>query len=455
MDVSLTRRLATPGLGRYYGSIAALVASIGLVLLAVVDMRRAFLLPASEYFKVGKPSAILYFDSIHIPLLAVGLLGACLSYLLMARQERGLRERGADLRVLARVMGVTLLAVLVVDLFIYRGVPASRTVASGKIGVGQAIPLELLGGTLGAWLHPLREGINYMALVWHATLVGMLIGALFLTVVAPLLVPWVGRAGFRSHLAGSFLALGNPFCSCCAAPVGVSLHRRGAALGPTLAFVVSAPLLNVTSLILAASLLPLNFALLRIVGGLVVGILITYLVAVIASRWSRQAAPAAAPSAAVRLSSRIVDGFNRWFRFEALVPSGAADSPASLIAAWLGTTWRLARVAVPVLFVGAVVTAALVMALPDPTDTPLGIVMAAAFGTLLMVPTWTEMPMALGFLGKGLEGPAAALLLTLPAVSVPALVIVGAATANYRAALLLGLLVFGVGVLSGIAFSLL
>lgn len=437
------------GLGRYQASLVALTASVGLLLFIVVEMRRAFLFPLTDYLKIGAPSVILYFDPRHLPLLALGGLGVWLSYRYLVRWENALRGGSADLSGLTRLLGLGLLGLLIVDLFIYRGVPASRIVAAGKTGVGQAVPLESFGG----WLRPLGEGINYIALVWHATILGVLIGALFLTLVAGLLKNWVGGSGLRSHLAGAFLALGHPFCSCCAAPVGAALYRGGASLGPTLAFVVSSPMLNITSLILATALLPMEFALLRIGGGVVVGILVTYLVSMIASAWTKDETAVGPPNRLVDLSSRLVNTFSRWFQFEVFLEGIVPDSPSVLLTTWLRVAWRLGRVVVPVLFLGSVLTSAIVMVLPAPTNDLLGIVVAAAFGTLLMVPTWTELPIALGLIREGLVGPAAALLLTLPAVSIPCLVIIGAATAKYRVALLLGAFVFGVGVLAGIWFS--
>lgn len=436
----------------YMVALVGLFASVSLLLLTVVEMRRAFLFPPSNYLKVGAPSSILYLDIRHLPLIALGAIGAWLSFRYLARAEKNIKAGGIDLSSLTRVLGVGFLALLIVDLFIYSGVPASRIMDAGKTGIGQAIPLEMFGG----WLRPLGEGINYMALVWHATVLGILIGALFLTLVVPLLKSWLGGSGFRSHLAGAFLAVGHPFCSCCAAPIGASLYRAGASLGPTLAFVVSSPMLNVTGLILAVTLLPVDFALLRIGGGMVIGVVVTYLVSamVLPSRtWGKDQPKAAYPSLLVVQLSRIADTFSRWFRFEVFLEGGSADSPAAFIATWLRVAWRLGQVVVPVLFVGSVATSAIVMALPAPANGPLGVVAAAAFGTLLMVPTWTELPMAIGLIREGLPGPAAALLVTLPAVSVPCLAIIGAGTANYRAALLLGALVFGVGVLAGIWFS--
>ncbi len=432
----------------YIVALVGFFASVGLLLLTVVEMRRAFLFPLSNYLKIGAPSSILYVDIRHLPLIALAAIGAWLSFRYLTRTEKDFKAGGIDLSGLTRLLGVLLLGLLMIDLFIYRGVPASRIMAAGKTSVGQVIPLGIFGG----WLRPLGEGINYMALVWHATVLGILIGALFLTLAVPLLKSWLGGNGFRSHLAGAFLAIGHPFCSCCAAPIGASLYRAGASLGPTLAFVVSSPMLNVTGLILAITLLPTDFALLRVGGGLVVGVLVTYLVSAISPARVKEEPKIGYPNLLLVLSSRMVDTFSRWFRFEVSLEGGAFDSPGAFIATWLRVAWRLGRVVVPVLFVGSVATSAIVMALPAPANGPLGVVAAAAFGTLLMVPTWTELPIAIGLIQEGLPGPAAALLVTLPAVSVPCLAIIGAGTANYRAALLLAALVFGIGVLAGIWF---
>ncbi|MBI2863260.1 MAG: hypothetical protein HYX94_01695 [Chloroflexi bacterium] len=156
----------------------------------------------------------------------------------------------------------------------------------------------------------------------------------------------------------------------------------------------------------------------------------------------------------MKLSHRAASGFGRWFEFEALIEGPPIDCPSALIATWLRAAWRLGKVVVPVLVVGAIVTSAIVAVLPAPASGPLGIVAAAAFGTLVMVPTWTELPIALALVQQGLPGPAATLLLTLPAVSIPCLVIVGAATARYRVAGLLGAVVFVIGVAAGLGFGL-
>ncbi len=441
-------QVATQRRGGYYLSLAAFLASVALLLFTIVDIRRAFLFPTVDYLRVGAPSTILSLDVRHAPLLVLGVLGAWLAYRSMVRLERRLKGDGPNLRTLARLLAVGIGVLLVADLFIYRGVPASRIAEAGKLAVGQAIPPDLFQG----WLSPLGQGLNYLALVWHATVLGVLLGALFLCVGQEFLKPLLGGKGFKAHVAGAVLAVPQPFCSCCAAPVGAALYRGGAALGPTLAFVVSSPMLNPTALILATLLLPGEYALLRIAGGLAVGVLLTYVVSLVASRWvMNPLVVVSRPNRLVDASTRLLEGYARLFRFGDDL-GRIVDSPADLVSSWLSLAWRLARVVVPVLLVSSVVTAAVVMALPSPGADLLGVIAAAAFGTLLMVPTWTEIPIAAGLIKEGLSGPAAALLLTLPAVSVPGLAIVAGAIRSLRVALLLGLSVFVVGVGVGALF---
>ncbi|MBI2831479.1 MAG: permease [Chloroflexi bacterium] len=438
----------------YYAALAVFLASLALLLLTVVDVRRGFLF--FGYFKVGAPSVLFNLDLRHLPMLLLGILGVWLAYRHMARVETNLKGNGIDLKALTRLVTVIIGVFLVVDLFTYRGVPASRFVAAGKMGVGQgtmgmgwAIPV----GSFPGWLQPLGEGVNYLLVVWHATTVGILVGGLFLVAGTALAFRLRGN-GFVTHLAGSALALPQPFCSCCAAPIGSALYRKGMGLGPMLAFTVSSPMLNITSLILAAAFLPTEFILLRTAGGLLVGVLVTYGVSLAAGRWSggEKAEEAAAHGRFYTWSARLLDSYSRLFRFEGFSSERAADSPAALISGWLSMAGRLAKVVVPVFLVGSIAAAYIAKAMPDSGNNLPGVVATSFFATLLMVPTWTEIPLAAGLVNGGLSGIAAVALITLPAVSIPCLAVIAGAVRNMRVPVMLGLAVFVVGILAGIMF---
>lgn len=431
-------------LTRYHMSTVAFLVSLGLSLFTVVEIRRGFLF--SDYLKVGSPSSLLNLDLRHLPLLLVGVLGLWVSYRYMAKLEKGLKERGIDLKTQTRVVAVVIGVFLVIDLFIYRGVPATRFVTAGTMGVGQSIPID----SFPAWLRPVGGGIDYLLLVWHATVLGMLLGSLFLVAGAGIIARLRG-GGFGAHLAGVATAIPQPFCSCCAAPVGSALYRKGASLGPVLAFMVSSPMLNITGLILAAALLPTSYAVLRIVGGIIVGVFLTYAVAHIAARWVMTAEPG--PNGKLFVwSSRVLSAYSRLFHFERLLREEALDSPVALIANWLSMAWQLTKVVIPVLLVGSVLAVYIVQAIPDSGNNIAGVAITAIFATLLMVPTWTEIPVAAGFINDGLTGMAATVLIALPAVSMPSLVIAAGAVRSLKVAITLGLSVLMAGILAGIVF---
>lgn len=458
MDDALAQGRAAPAavaLRSYYVSLGAFVVFLGLVLLAVLDVRRGFVLPMTAYGKLGAPSTLLYVHPLHAPFLLVGLVGAWLAYRALARQEGELSARGLDLGAARNVLALTLMGLLVVDLFTYRGVQAARIASAGLLSASVAIPLA----DVPLWLRPIAEALNYLLVVWHATTLGILIGALFLVLLIEgrFLKTALEGTGLRAHLAGALMATPYPFCSCCAGPVGATLYRGGASLGATLAFVVASPMLNITTLSLAVALLPPEFALLRIGGGVVIAVLGTYLVSrTVAVRLPRVMSPPGPPAS--RGAERLLDAFACLFAFERDLQRDlqgrTAATPAAFVAAWLRMAWRLARVALPVLFLAAVLAGAIGPAMQSfaGRNDVATVVVAAALGTLLMIPTWTELAIAGPLLQQGLAGPAAALLLTLPAVSLPSMVIIGGALGRYRVPVALGGLVFLVGVLAGLAF---
>jgi uncharacterized membrane protein YraQ (UPF0718 family) len=79
----------------------------------------------------------------------------------------------------------------------------------------------------------------------------------------------------------------------------------------------------------------------------------------------------------------------------------------------------------------------------------LGVVLFAVAGALFVIPTAGEIPIILGLLAAGLgTGPVGALLITLPALSLPSLVMVGRSFSVRTLAALFGAVV-ALGVASG------
>jgi hypothetical protein len=429
-----------PVLSTYKWTLAAVVSFLILCLLAIVDLRRGFLF--AEYF-LKTPYLVL--SPLHPLLLAVGLIGLRTSHRTLKRHETTLKP--AILERYTRGLAVVLFGVLVADLFTYRGVAATRAVEAGSLGAGWLGAFGVTG-----WLKPVALSVSYLLAVWHATFLGVLLAGLALTFMPRYLQPYCARPGFGGTFFGGLFALPQPFCSCCAALITPSLVGRGASVDFSLAFVVGSPMLNLSALILAAALLPTPYAVTRVLAGVILAVLVTYAVSRLAERWDRIGAGRNQRPLNPRVS-RWLDLYYRIFDLEGLVRERPLNTPGDLVSAWFFVSGRIALILVPTLWVWSVATAAIVQALPSTFGNNLpSVVSAAIAGTLLMVSTWTEIPVALQMIQAGYTGPAATLLVVLPPVSLPCLMLLAGSLGRYRVVVLLGLAVAVAGIIAGVAF---
>jgi uncharacterized membrane protein YraQ (UPF0718 family) len=126
--------------------------------------------------------------------------------------------------------------------------------------------------------------------------------------------------------------------------------------------------------------------------------------------------------------------------------------PSQVFAAWLRQSGRVALVLVPTLWIWSCVAALMFQALPPLQNDFAGVGLAAAAGTVFMISTWSEIPIALQFISAGLPGPAAALLVVLPAISLPCMVILAGALQRLNVVVVLALAVMVLGVAVGTLF---
>jgi uncharacterized membrane protein YraQ (UPF0718 family) len=200
-------------------------------------------------------------------------------------------------------------------------------------------------------------------------------------------------------------------CSCCTAPVAVGLRRRGAAVAASLAYWVGNPVLNPAVLVFLFLVAPWQFGVVRIVVGLLLVVGGTALVARLAGGRTEPELPAElradATSDPVRLGELPVRYLRSLARFAlVLVPEYLlVVLLLGFLSGWLSDFSGLdARLGVAAVLVAAVV------------------------GTLLVIPTGGEIPVVLALAAAGAgAGTAGALLITLPALSVPSMVMVGRA----------------------------
>lgn len=258
----------------------------------------------------------------------------------------------------------------------------------------------------------LRAGIEvtrvYGLAVWKAVVAGLVIAAAVQALVprAWLVGLLTRRRAASSALVGGLLATPSMMCSCCTAPVASALRRSGVPTAGVVAYWLGNPLLNPAVLVFLALVAPWQWVATRAVVGLVLVVGGAWLVARLADRTVEAGAADAVVAATPDL------------------PTGSAAQR------FVTTLVRTAVVVVPeyllvVLLVGTFSGWLFPLGESAQSWGVLATVAAVVLGTLLVIPTAGEIPLAQGLALAG-TGAAVigALLVVLPAISLPSMVMV-------------------------------
>jgi len=279
----------------------------------------------------------------------------------------------------------------------------------------------------------------YFTAVWKAAVVALVVAATLESLVPRrwLLKALARRTWMGQGAAAGVLALPSMMCTCCTAPVAVGLRRRGAPLGATIAYWLANPLLNPAVIVFLALTLPARYAAVRVL----IGLAVVAAGAAVGNRLRSGTEPTATRLAATAEAS---DDDVRWSRL-----------PLRFVMA-LG---RYLLILVPEYAVVVLLTGALSGWLSDFAGLdnaagPISLLIVGVVGALLVVPTGGEIPVIAGLLAAGAStGAAGVLLVTLPAISLPSIVMV-ARTLSWRpVAALSGLVVVG-GLVAGALVAL-
>lgn len=273
----------------------------------------------------------------------------------------------------------------------------------------------------------LEYSLAYLKAIWQALLLGLALGA-----GVEALLPRVALdrffAGSRGSLHAGALAVPSMMCTCCCAPIAVGMVESGAGVSAVLTYWLANPVLNPAALIFIGFVLGWQWAALR----LVVGAALVFVLG--------------------ELAGRLVSAGWR----PPAVPGRLEGVERNFFRAWSSAFTRLAVRLVPE-YVALVFALGMARAWFFPEMTPaightawLAAALAAA-GTLFVIPTAGEVPIIQVLQQFGLGGTgAAALLITLPAVSLPSLAMLGRAL-PLRAIVVLGLGTFVFGLFAAAA----
>lgn len=298
----------------------------------------------------------------------------------------------------------------------------------------------LMGGAASPPAPSLHAALDYAWVygkaIWQALVLGLLLGSAVQALLPPHWVAKVlGRGGFGSVATGGLLAVPGMMCTCCAAPVVVGLRQRHASTGGAIAFWLGNSVLNPATLVFMGFVLGWNWTALRLALGLLMVFGVGYLV-------DRMASPGEAAAARAQLERSVAE----------VQAHAAAGNP---FARWLKIFARMTLRLVPeylvlVLLLGAARAWLFPHVGPELGNHWMLILGLAVAGTLFVIPTAGEVPIIQAMLSLGMAaGPAGALLMTLPPVSLPSLAMLGK---SFRPGVLASvtLAVVGFGVLGGL-----
>lgn len=333
----------------------------------------------------------------------------------------------------SRFLPVIFLVVAVVGLFYVKWSPyyTKAFLAASKHSIGTSI----LNGKAATAPEPsfnaaLEYTFSYFKSVWKAVVLGLLLGSL-----VQVLIPrrWVERVlgsnGMGSTVKAGLMALPGMMCTCCAAPVAVGLKNRSASTNAALAFFLANPVLNPATIIFMGFVLSWKFAIFRTI----VGLFLVFAIATLASRFDDQIPDTELNKLAVEEAEHV---------------------DASLFSRWMRALWQLIIDTIPAyLIVVALLGAFRAWLFPvigsDLANGVLAVIVLAITGTLFVVPTAAEIPIVQTLMASGLGvGPAATLLITLPAVSLTSLLIIKRAFST-RVLIFVGVSVAIIGALAG------
>jgi uncharacterized protein len=290
-----------------------------------------------------------------------------------------------------------------------------------------------------SWQAAWGYSVSYFLAIWKAMLVATVLASL-----VQVLIPrdWIqrvlGKSGFVSTFRGGLLSLPGMMCTCCAAPIVVGLRKCSSSVGAAAAFWFGNTALNPAVLIFMFFVLGWEFTLLRFVLALVLVFGVSYL------------ANRLAHNETVTVDEEFFAG-----------PQSAKPVVGqSFFTKWLHTFGKLLFSISP-LYIVTVLLLGAVRAWLFPA---VGVEMANSFwlivgmaiaGTLFVIPTAAEIPIMQAMIAMGLgNGPAAALMITLPVISLPSILIVRKAFPRKVLAFLVGSVVV-LGIVSGLIGTLL
>jgi uncharacterized protein len=332
-------------------------------------------------------------------------------------------------------------------------------------------------------------GVNGLISYLSAHVITCLVPALF---IAGAIAAFVSQAAILKYfgpqakkllsysvasVSGTILAV----CSCTVLPLFAGIYKKGAGLGPAIAFLYSGPAINVLAIVYSARLLGYDIGLARAIGAIafsvVIGLIMAFIYRKEKSQYDAQAFAmlTADPRGktiwqqaiflTILVGILVFAASKNWIATGILLVALAVILwrwfTKGEIVQWLKETLHFTRLIIPWLLVGVFVAGILTVVIPQSVVTQYvgGNSISANFiasflGALMYFATLTEVPLVKAFMDLGMgKGPALALLLAGPALSLPAMLVLSRIMGTKKMLTYVGLVVV-MATITGYIFGL-
>ena len=288
-----------------------------------------------------------------------------------------------------------------------------------------------------------------------------------------------------ASISGTVLAV----CSCTVLPLFAGIYKKGAGIGPAIAFLYSGPAINVLAIVLTARVLGFQLGLARAVGAIVFSVVIGLLMHLFFLKDERkrhEEGDFALPDedtenrplwktgifffslvailvfvnwgkmehgigGMIYISKYYITGVFLLLLFYTLVSWFKREE----LKDWVSSTWGFAKQILPLLFIGVLASGFMLgrpghegiissrwVALLVGGNSLRANLFASVVGALMYFATLTEVPILQGLLGSGMgNGPALALLLAGPALSLPSMLVIRSVIGTKKMLAYVGLVV--------------
>ncbi|HHU61415.1 MAG TPA: permease [Natronincola sp.] len=314
----------------------------------------------------------------------------------------------------------------------------------------------------------------------------------YMGAAAPLVVAYAMGA-----ISGTVLAV----CSCTVLPIFVGIYMRGAGLGPAIAFLYSGPAINVIAITMTTRVLGFEIGVARLIGAISMSVIIGLIMAFLFRKeekarmesfvsMQKDEEPIALWRISLLISSMV--GFlifanfghpglengilyaifsAKWYLAGFFLITTTLSAlllfNKKLLGEWIKSTLDYTLQVTPLLFIG-VLTAGFLLGRPGhealiPSAWIEGLLggnslfanlFAALSGAMMYFATLTEVPILQGLMGAGMgDGPALALLLAGPALSLPSILVISKAIKWKKTLAFVGLVVL-FSTLAGVIFGM-